>query len=338
MRFAFTDDQLAFAAAARDLFAAESAPAQVRSVWESGTGRVPGLWRRLVDMGVVGMCASEASGGLGLGFVDLVGVLHEAGRAAVPDPVSAVAAVAVPACVEAGRDDLVASLVAGDVTVALGLRPDELVAGADAADLLLLERDGRLHLVARAEVEVEPVETVDHARPVGRVTFAPGADSALDASADVARDRAAVAVAAELCGLADTMVEMTVAYVGERRQFGVPIGSFQAVKHRLADALTAVEFAKPLVWRAAIALDGADDADHVDHARAGLHASAAKAAASAAALTVAGHALQCHGAIGYTVEHDLHLFMKRAWALAAAHGDARWHRRRIAGMLGIGVR
>ncbi len=132
--------------------------------------------------------------------------------------------------------------------------------------------------------------------------------------------------AAQLCGLADTMIGMTVDYAGERRQFGVPIGSFQAVKHHLADARTALEFARPLVYRAAASM-AMHDPD------AGLHAGMAKAAASDAASVAARAALQCHGAIGYTTEHDLHFFMKRTWALAATWGGARWHRARIADTL-----
>jgi alkylation response protein AidB-like acyl-CoA dehydrogenase len=118
------------------------------------------------------------------------------------------------------------------------------------------------------------------------------------------------------------MIDQTVAYVSERKQFGVPIGSFQAVKHHLADALLAVAFAEPLVWRAAYSMAEADP-------EASVHVSMAKASASDAAQKVTDVALQCHGAIGYTVECDLHLFMKRAWSLIRRSGDARLHRRRV---------
>ena len=112
------------------------------------------------------------------------------------------------------------------------------------------------------------------------------------------------------------MLEMTADYVRERRQFGVPVGSFQAVKHHLANARIALEFARPLVYRAAASI-AAGDPD------ASVHVSMAKAKADAAALRPARAALQCHGAIGYTTEYDLHLYMKRAWALARSWGDAR---------------
>jgi hypothetical protein len=113
------------------------------------------------------------------------------------------------------------------------------------------------------------------------------------------------------------MLDLTAEYVKERRQFGVAVGSFQAVKHRLADARIALEFARPLVYRSAATLDA-------------THVSMAMAKAADTALLTARAALQCHGAIGYTTEYDLHLYMKRAWALARSRGDARFHRNRVA--------
>ena len=133
-----------------------------------------------------------------------------------------------------------------------------------------------------------------------------------------------------------TMLETTVEYVTERRQFGVPVGSFQAVKHHLANAGAAVEFAEPLVRHAAHLLSGGTNAmatswsDRIDQQ---VAVSMAKARASTAAQLVSETSLQCHGAIGYTVEADLQLFMKRAWALSRSHGDAYWHRRRVRGHL-----
>jgi alkylation response protein AidB-like acyl-CoA dehydrogenase len=138
-----------------------------------------------------------------------------------------------------------------------------------------------------------------------------------------AASRAALAAAAELLGLAAHMIDLTVDYAKVRKQFGAPIGSFQAVKHHLASALMKLELARPAVYRAAHSIDHADP-------DAPLHVSMAKACASDAATFAARVSLQCHGAIGYSFEHDLHLWMKRAWALAAAHGDAAWHRERVA--------
>ena len=135
-------------------------------------------------------------------------------------------------------------------------------------------------------------------------------------------DRAALAAGAQLCGIAQQLLDMAVGYARQRHQFGQPIGAFQAVKHQLADVALKLEFARPVVYRAAYSMDP-------------THVSMAKACASEAALLAARVALQVHGAIGYTWEHDLHLWLKRVWALGPAWGDAAWHRARVAASLGL---
>jgi hypothetical protein len=130
-------------------------------------------------------------------------------------------------------------------------------------------------------------------------------------------DRLSLGAAAQLVGVGQRMLDMTVDYAKQREQFGVPIGSFQAVKHHLADALKELAFARPTVRRAASTMAPPD-------------ISMAKAMASDAASFTARQALQCHGAIGYTVEHDLHRFLQHTWKLARTFGDAAWHRERIA--------
>ena len=154
------------------------------------------------------------------------------------------------------------------------------------------------------------------------VTFVEVGSVALEVPVDRYGDDPALAAAAQLVGLGHGMLTTTVEYVKQRQQFGVPVGSFQAVKHQLADSLKELAFARPAVWRAA-------------HTRAPVHVSMAKAMASDAASFVARRALQCHGAIGYTVEYDLHRFLKQTWVLARSHGDAAFHRERIAKELQI---
>jgi alkylation response protein AidB-like acyl-CoA dehydrogenase len=129
-------------------------------------------------------------------------------------------------------------------------------------------------------------------------------------------------VAAQLCGLTRAMIDLTVEYVKERKQFGVPVGSYQAIKHHLANALLRLEYARPVTYRAAWSVDQGDPV-------APVHVSMAKVYASDAAAFAAKVCLQCHGAIGYTIEHDLHLFMKRAWALQSAYGGPAVHRARV---------
>jgi alkylation response protein AidB-like acyl-CoA dehydrogenase len=317
VRFAFTDDQLAFREAVRDLLAKECTPATVRAAWDAG--RAGGSWAAIGEMGVLGLLAPEHAGGLGLGVVDLVLLLEECGYAALPEPVVEHACVAMPLLAEPTP-----ALLAGTETVTAPFHHDTIVPYADRADWFLLFVDEQVRLVPRASVELEPYESVDGARHLARVRCDDDAGTRVAEGSDVTQafDRGAFGIAAQLVGLARRMIDMTVEYAKERRQFGVPIGSFQAVKHHLADARIALEFARPLVYRAAWSLTACD-------AEAPVHVSMAKAMASDAAELAARRALQCHGAIGYSFEHDLHLFMKRTWALAAAWGGAAWHRDRV---------
>jgi alkylation response protein AidB-like acyl-CoA dehydrogenase len=314
MRFAFTDDQLAFRDAVRDLLERECPPAVVRDAWTNDTGRTPTVWGHLAEMGVLGTLAPEAAGGLGLTFLDLVLVLEETGYAALPEPILEHAAVAIPLLPDPGP------AAAGTLTVTASFVTAPNAPWLDTADLLVVEDDDGLRVVEPAAVETTARTSVDRARRLFAIDVPPAAGVRVS---DVAAfERGALGAAAQLVGLTRRMLDLTVAYVAERRQFGVPVGSFQAVKHHLADARIALEFARPLVYRAAWSLtqsaDGTPD-----------HVSMAKATASDAAHQAGRAALQCHGAIGYSDEYDLHLFLKRAWALEATWGDAPWHRARV---------
>ena len=214
MRFAFSDDQLAYRDAVRDLLAKECTSAHVREAWTNATGRIPGLWDQLEAMGVIGMLAPEAEGGLGLTMVDLVLILEETGRHAVPEPIVETAAFGVPLL---GR---------GDIVVGTAQR---FVPWADTATVLITEA-GRFDPQA---VELVPVPSVDGAR---RLFDLRGPATGVDGDLSSAYHRGVLGNAAQLCGLSDRMLEITAAYVRERKQFGVPVGSFQAVKHHLADA------------------------------------------------------------------------------------------------------
>jgi alkylation response protein AidB-like acyl-CoA dehydrogenase len=321
MRFAFTDDQLALRDGVRDVLAKECSPAHLRDAWANETGRIPGLWATLSDLGVVSLLAPEDQGGLGLSMIDLILVLEETGRVALPEPIVETAAIAVPILASFAPDAL-ASLLAHGTSAAVTIPEAPYAVWADtAATILDVGIDG-VRVVPSAECTLVAHPSVDGARRLFEVTL-PGAPVIADVRASGLAFRAGVlGSAAQLLGLTDRMIEMTVDYAKERRQFGVAIGTFQAVKHHLANARLALEFARPLVYRAAVSITTNDPARS-------LHASMAKAAAGDAALTTARVALQVHGAIGYTTEYDLHLYMKRAWALAASWGDAAWHRAAI---------
>ena len=316
MRFAFNDDQLAFRDAVRDLLANECPPSVVRAAWDNADGRSGAAWAALAEMGVLGAGAAETHGGLGLTVLDLVLIAEETGYAALPEPFVEHAVVAVPALADPS------AAAAGEVLVTAALGGAPFVPYADAADAVLTEEDDALILVARAEAEVTATESVDGTRRLGWIEWERAEQVGDAAALGAAFDRGVVGTAAQLVGLTRRMLDLTVDYVKEREQFGVPIGSFQAVKHHVADARIALEFARPLVYRAAWSMaEGEPDAS--------VHVSMAKALASDAATLTAREALQCHGAMGYSFEYDLHLFMKRAWVLAASWGDAAWHRGRV---------
>jgi alkylation response protein AidB-like acyl-CoA dehydrogenase len=332
MHFAFTSEQLAARDSVRALLERECTPVRVRSAWSDADGRVPGLSERLGELGVFGVLSPEEEGGLGLSEVDLVLLLEECGRFAVPGTVAETAAIAVPLLRDlatGSRRRWLRAIAAGEANVAVGFGEARLVAGAGSADVLLLEHGGEIHAVEADAVELEPQPSVDGARRLFRVRWVPSFATRL-AQADVAqraladsRDRGAIATAAELIGLARRMLAMTVDYVKTRHQFGRPIGSFQAIKHHLADALVAIETAAPSVYRSAYSQA------HLAPDRS-LHASMAKALAADAAALAARKALQCHGAIGYAFEGDLHMWMKRAWVRGADWGSAASHRARVA--------
>jgi alkylation response protein AidB-like acyl-CoA dehydrogenase len=340
MRFALSEEATALRDAVRELLERECPPAVVRAAWP-GEDRTPveAVWHKLADVGVLGVLVPEADGGLGLDETYLVPVLEEAGRAGLPAPLVETAAVAAPLLAAAGAHPaLLGAVIAGEVTVACSLDGSGLAPYGQVADLLLVAEPGEAggaggpaRLLRRAEAGAVPVDTIDGARALARLAASPGAGQVLSggpAAFALAIERGTLGTAAQLVGLARRMLEMTVSYVKEREQFGVPIGSFQAVKHHLADALLAVEFAAPAVYRAAYSLaSGA--------ATASRDVSMAKAMASDAACDVARITIQCHGAIAYTTEYDHHLFSKRAWALAASWGSARWHRGQLATVLGL---
>jgi alkylation response protein AidB-like acyl-CoA dehydrogenase len=333
VRFSLTGDQLALLDAVRELLVEACPPAVVREAWPTAVpapapaapSRVDALWSRLAAMGLLGSAVPESRGGLGLTETDLVPVLFELGYAAVPLPVAETMAVAGPLLGALDPAGQLSDLLAGRLRVALA-GPTGLVAFGGRADLVLACTGTAIRLVSAAAAT--PVSTVDGSLAMTRLD--PAADGTLIDDPDLAgltALRGDLALAAQLVGLGRRMLDLTTSYVVTRRQFGVPVGSFQAVKHRLADALLRLEFAVPAVLAAGWAVA-------TRSGTAGRDVSLAAVLAAEAAQDVAKAAIQCHGAIGYTVDYDLHLYAKRAWALAAAVGvDA--HLTRLAEFLDL---
>lgn len=333
MRFSFTEEQELTRSAFRELVQGAVTPARLRAAFTSETGRIPELWARLAEFGALGILLPESEGGMGLSEIELIVLLEEAGKVALPEPLLDTAAAVVPLLVTFVKDEraraLLGRVAGGSVTVGVGWESRAYVANADSCGAFLLQRGEVLHLVPRSAVTLARQESVDGSRRLFRVSFHPAKGTelaeggAVTAALSDAEDRAALGAAAELVGLGARVLEMAVDYAKKREQFGQPIGSFQAVKHLLVNGYQGMTFARPLVYRAAHSFARKDPGRS-------QHVSSAKAFASDAAWQAARAALQVHGAIGYSFEHDLHLFMKRIWALAADHGDAAWHRARVA--------
>ena len=316
MRFGLDEDREALRSTARDLLAELCPPAAVRAAWTQQPD--PAAWNALADVGALALLVPQSDGGLGLDETYLVGVVEEAGRAALPHPLTATALVAAPL-----------GVTGATVTTNLGAA-EAIVPAATYAESFLLRSGEGLRLYGADEVEVEPVETVDGSRHCARVRPRAPGEPVTDARAAVeaAFERGVLGTAAELLGLSRRMLEITVGYAAQRHQFGKPIGSFQAVKHHLANARIQIEFAGPAVLYAAYAMaQGLPDA--------GRAVSQAKWLTGNAAAVTGRAALQCHGAIGYTTEHDLHLYLKRSWALARTWGGADYHADRVAASIGI---
>jgi len=329
MRFEPGEDAAALREAAAALLSAQSTPAVIRAGWPGGSiDTVRGVWQRLAETGVVATLVPEANDGLGLDENCLVPLFEEIGRSGLPVPAVETIALAAPMLAAAG-DSRLGGVLSGELLVAATLRGGDLVAFGQNADLVLLGDHHGGVLYDRKDLELEPLETIDGSRAVARVVSRRGGVPLGNAGAvSAAWQRGVLGTSALLCGLAGTMLDLTVGYVKTREQFGVPIGSFQAIKHHLASALLALQFARPAVAAAGWAL-AEGESSAVDDV------STAKVLASDAAKLVARTAIQCHGAIAYTTEYDLHLYAKRVWALAPSWGDAAWHRDQLAISLGL---
>lgn len=312
MKFSLDHEQRDFAASIDAALGSADVPAAVRA-WAAGD-TAPGraVWARLAELGVTALAVPEEYDGIGAHPVDLVVAVERLGRWCVPGPVVESVAVA-PVLL---TDSRAAALAGGELIATVAMPPTvPRAVDADVADLVLLATEaGVCEAAAGAQYEsVDPARRLFDVVPLG--DYRP---------ADVARayEFGALATAAQLLGAGQAMLDMSVEYAKQRTQFGRVIGSYQAIKHKLADVHIALELARPLTFGAALSL--ADDSPHTSR-----DVSAAKAAASDAALLAARTALQTHGAIGYTAEHDLSQWLLKVQALHSAWGDPASHRRRL---------
>ena len=328
MNFDFTDDQRAIKETARDLLASRFKLERLRELAESKSYS-DDAWKEVSELGWPGIFIDEEHGGQGLGVIELVILLEELGYVLAPMPFLSNAAAGL-ILQDAGATDRLAGVASGEQRGTVGVVKDgkaNLVPDAEDADFIVLLDGTDATLVDRAEATVEPLDAIDPTRRYATVT-ANGGESLGDVSRG--RDLIALAVAAEVVGIGQRVMEMAIEYAKDRKQFDRPIGAYQGVSHACAEMLKKVEGTRSLVYYAGWAADAAPD-------EFSLAASAAKAYASDMGWEVSASALQVHGGIGFTWEHDLHWFLKRAKTDGVLYGSARDHRERVAELAGLGT-
>jgi alkylation response protein AidB-like acyl-CoA dehydrogenase len=329
MNFDFSDDQHAIKRTARELLTERFKPEHVRELAEAGEYD-DAVWKELCELGWPGIFIGEEHGGQGLGVIELVILMEELGYALAPLPFlsSAAAGLVIQA---AGSEDQkqrwLPGIASGELRATGGMiRGDEakLVPDAQEAELIVLCGAEGVTAVERSAASVEPVATMDATRRFARVR-ANDAGEALEGEPGPGIGAALVALSAELTGVAQRAMEMAVEYARERKQFGRPIGAYQAVSHSCAQMLLETEGARSATYYGAWTADAEPESLE-------LACSMAKAYASDAGWRVCTAALQVHGGIGFTWEHDLHFFLKRAKVDALLYGSAREHRDAVAGL------
>lgn len=310
MDFALDEQQRDFAASIDAALGAADLPGAVRA-WSAGNVS-PGrkVWEQLADLGVTALMVPEKFDGLEAHPVDLVVALERLGHWCVPGPVTESIAVAPVLLAHDEHAERSSGLASGELIATVALPPQVPYAvDADTAGLVLLVDDNRVSEAMPGDKR----ESIDPSRHLYDVT---ATGESWRADLKRAYEFGALATAAQLVGAASALLDAAVEYAKQRAQFGRVIGSYQAIKHKLADVHIAIELARPLVYGAALSLEPRD-------------VSAAKTAAGEAALLAARSSLQTHGAIGFTQEHDLSLLLLRVQALRSAWGTPEAHRRRV---------
>ena len=360
MDFSLNQDQTQIRDSARDFLNAEWPTAELRRLLDpsDSAASTEAVWGKMAELGWAGLLVSEDNGGLGLGMFDLAVLMEETGRRLVPGTLHASGVLAAAALEAMGTDEAsqqyLPDLAEGSTKATVGiyeagsgwtpmlLEPNgggtvtkRFVPEAGAADLVLvLCRTGgnAVELCVAHGPTISSQNSMDATRQLFEVTCKPGTlerigtGTIADLQATV--DKATIALAAEMVGSAAQVLDMTVEYVKNRKQFGRPVGTFQAVQHKAADMLIKIEKGRTAAYYAAAVADEQPE-------RLGEAASIAKATANTMLVECAEAAIQLHGGQGFTWEQDLHLYLKRAKACEFTYGDTKWHLDRIAHGLGL---
>jgi alkylation response protein AidB-like acyl-CoA dehydrogenase len=320
MNFIFTEEQIQFKDAIKSFLAEECAPASIRDGWQKNKSFNLERWKNLIELGVLSSNLSEEKGGLGMDQVTLAMMVEEMGYAGLPEPVAEQIFLVndvipflpknITEAVESNYND-------GTQYIALAhpLAPNPLFLN-DAAGLILLD-SSECKFIAKDDMDFEIISSNDPSRELFKVSSMNDAISTsenFDELNSAVSSRGSLMTAALLIGLAQKMIDLSSVYVLDRAQFGKPIGSFQAVKHMLADVAVKIEFAKPAVYRAAYSLSQ-------NNPKSALHCAHAKLMCTQAAELACKNSIQAHGAMGYTWEMDLHIYMRKAWSMMACWGN-----------------
>lgn len=334
MNFDFNDDQQSIKSTAKELLASRFKPERLRELAESRTYD-DAFWKEICELGWPGIFIGEEHGGQGLGQVELVILMEELGYALSPCPFFSNAAAGL--LIQHGgsdeqRERWLPGIASGEKRGTVGIVFGDvapLVPDADSAEVIVLMEAGKQgHARVIEGPAGDVVEAIDATRRFSRIPSVDGEE--LEGEVMAGADRAAGALAAELVGVAQRTMEMAVEYAKDRKQFDTPIGAFQGVSHRCAQMLLEVEGARSAAYYAAWAADAEPES-------LSMAASMAKAYASDTGWRVSASSLQVHGGIGFTWEHDLHFFLKRAKTDAHLLGTAREHRERIARLAELGA-
>ena len=333
MEFGFSDEQQEIQRTAREFLSARFTPEKVRELAEAESPYDDAIWAQMCELGWPGIAIAEEYGGQGLGIVELVILLEQSGYALAPSPLISNAyagAIIATGGSDEQKERWLPGIASGEGRGAAELTrdPEPVLGAAAGASILVLADGAGAKLVEPGEAELERLPLIDSTRAYF-VVRADGGDP-LPGDIEWAAGAGQVALSAELVGVAQRALDMGVEYAKEREQFGRPIGAYQAVSHRLADMLWAVEEARSLTYYAAWCADAEPESLP-------LAASMAKARASDAACQVTHDAIQTLGGIGFTWEHDIHFFLKRARVSAQLMGSAGQHRERVAELAGLGV-
>jgi alkylation response protein AidB-like acyl-CoA dehydrogenase len=333
LNFDFSDDQQAIKSTARDFLSARYKPEKLRQLAEAGEYD-DAIWGEMCELGWPGIFIGEEHGGQELGVVELTILCEELGYALAPVPFLSNAAAGL-VIQHAGSDEQkqrwLPGIASGEQRGTVAYVKDgaaELVPDADGAEVIVAIEGSSASVIEASDAEAERADTIDSTRSFSRVRVGNGGGEALEGDAGPAIGAIAVAISAELVGVSQRAMEMAVEYAKDRQQFGRAIGVYQGVSHRCAQMLLEVESARSAALYAGWA------ADHEPETLQ-LAASMAKAYASDTGWRVTASSLQVHGGIGFTWEHDLHFFLKRAKADGYLFGTASEHRERVAELAGL---